>query len=116
MHVHVWRCNRLPTLSYPATWPCLTLLLLPSGCEVASREEALSTLFLERWLVAREWNVPVTFELLKKHASWRARKYPKGHVEEAWVADHLADEKVFLQVRQQPHAPRAHTHRRNVEG
>jgi hypothetical protein len=33
-------------------------------------------------LVARDWNVQVTFKLLVNHAGWRLHMTPSGYVEE----------------------------------
>jgi hypothetical protein len=52
---------------------------------------------LRRWLVAREWRVDVTYKLLLDHGAWRTRYSPGGAVDEARLAEQLADGKAFLQ-------------------
>lgn len=60
-------------------------------------EELVTDAYLRRWLVARDWQVDVTFKLLLDHGSWRARHTPKGYIDDARVRRPLDDDKTFLQ-------------------
>ncbi|KIY96960.1 hypothetical protein MNEG_11003 [Monoraphidium neglectum] len=60
-------------------------------------EELVSDAYLRRWLVARDWNVQVTFKLLVNHAGWRLHMTPSGYVEEERVRRELDDRKIFMQ-------------------
>lgn len=60
-------------------------------------EDALTDAYLRRWLVARDWNVEVTYKLLVDHGAWRERNTPRGFIEEERILRPLEDDKTFLQ-------------------
>ncbi|GBF90145.1 hypothetical protein Rsub_03278 [Raphidocelis subcapitata] len=62
-----------------------------------SPDELVADAHLRRWLVARDWNVDVTYKLLIHHGGWRAHVIPKGFIEEGRVSGPLAANTIFLQ-------------------
>lgn len=65
--------------------------------DVPTEETVTSDAYLRRWLVARDWDVEVTYKLLTDHASWRQHNVPKGFMPEEEVKVPLADDKTFMQ-------------------
>ncbi len=45
-------------------------------------EELVTDAHLRRWLVARDWNVEVTYKLLIHHGGWRQHMLPNGYISE----------------------------------
>jgi len=60
-------------------------------------EDLVSDAHLRRWLVARDWNVDVTYKLLVHHGGWRAHMLPGGFIPEEMVRKPLAANTIFLQ-------------------
>lgn len=58
-----------------------------AGGELDSEEELTSSGYLHRWLRARDYNVGVTLQLIKRHSAWRVRNMPKGYVDEVGAND-----------------------------
>ncbi|KIY95497.1 hypothetical protein MNEG_12466 [Monoraphidium neglectum] len=76
---------------------------LPGGREqvhrqlVSGGEEGVTQTQLRRWLRARGWDPAKAGRDLAAHAAWRAEFVPGGRIQEAEVANEIAQGKVFLQ-------------------
>jgi hypothetical protein len=57
-------------------------LLGAAGGELSSTEEITSDAYLRKWLVAREWDVALSFSCIVSHAGWRAHIMPHGYIDE----------------------------------
>eukprot|EP00878_Enallax_costatus_P011744 GHUV01012260.1.p1 GENE.GHUV01012260.1~~GHUV01012260.1.p1 ORF type:complete len:378 (+),score=86.82 GHUV01012260.1:214-1347(+) len=69
---------------------------LVQGGELKNASEMVSDLYLRRWLIARNWDVPHTYSCILKHAAWRVRMMPNGYMDESQIQS-IADKKVLVQ-------------------
>lgn len=56
--------------------------MLATGGELKHPDEMTLDMYLKKWLIAREWDVPLTYSCIISHAAWRAHTMPNGYIDE----------------------------------